>query len=131
MTKMSAPKMDVIRFGESDVIVASNRIGKTLTVSGSGNDILFDATFTIGDGDPWSSSQVYNNNDFANAVNAYLGDNYFASNNDIFLRSGDKARNINKIAEYDTSARLADHTSIGALFMNNTFTWNGSSFTLQ
>ena len=129
MTKFHAPQMSVIRFNESDVIVASNGLGKTLTILGYGNTEPGDATFTIGNGDPWTSSQVYGNSAFTTAVNDFLGGNYFSNNNEIYMGYIDSSGNahsqtIDNIAYNDING---DEKKAIRTRLNGVFTWN--SFT--
>ncbi len=80
MTKFTAPQMDVIRFNESDVIVASNS-GKTLRIIGAADGEVNNASFAFGgDGGTWNSYQVvYDDPTFLTSVNSYLGTDFNTS----------------------------------------------------
>ena len=54
MRKMRTPEIDVIRFTESDVIVAS---AKTITVAGLGDPYNVSATFKMG-ANTWDSNTI-------------------------------------------------------------------------
>ena len=128
MTKFTAPQMSVIRFNESDVIVASIG-GKTITINGLGNKIENDATFIIGNGDPWTSSQVNGNSAFTTALNEYLGGNYYSNNNEIvmnFVASNGSLHgfDINVLASHDT---VNDTNGYDYRNSNGVFTWNSST----
>ena len=88
MTKMSTPEMDVIRFSESDVIVASGGIaGKTLSISGVGDGKEGNAFLTIG-GTPYSSNLVVSSDSqFVTGYNDYMS-GLSTYSEDILLRSG-------------------------------------------
>ena len=83
MHKMKMPEMDIIRFNESDVIVASGAAGKTAHIEGI-NYIEGDLKISLGSGATFSYLDLYGN-DFSTALNKYLGEERFSSNNDVYF----------------------------------------------
>lgn len=127
MSKMTAPKMDVIRFNESDVIVASIG-GKTITIDGLGNKIANDATFIIGDGDPWTSRQVNSNSAFTTALNEYLGGNYFSNNDEIIVGFYEDGSFLgNRITYYASHDMVNDTSGYVSRNLNGILEWNSST----
>ena len=129
MTKFTAPQMSVIRFNESDVIVASNGIRKTITVNGVGNEIANDATYIIGNGAPWNSAQVLGNSAFTTAVNEYLGGNYFSDSNEIFVSVVTSTGRTPGMSIGSIASRETGKDSGGTVYNNSNgiFTWNSST----
>ena len=115
MSKMTKPTIDVVRFQESDVIVASGYIGKTMTISGLGNDRAEDATFY----NHWTSGDILGNKPgYVTLMNNYLGTNYNAVSDFLVGES-----NILTLAD-------SDHNTDDKVFddYNGLWTWNGSRF---
>ena len=135
MTKFTAPKMSVIRFNESDVIVASNGIGKTMTVSLVGNGTLGDATFTLGNGASLGSSAINgDSSSFSSLVNDYLGGTYFSDSSEIMLnryaKDGVTIHNVGYSVLQASGYDLNRDTSFDSGYdrYNGVYTWNGSIF---
>ena len=130
MSKMSAPQMDVIRFNERDVIVASNGGRRTLTISGTGNGVDEDALFILGGkGGSWGSEQVALSNPlFLMSINSYLGTDFESSsninaatpnNNGIFV-----PKDLGTLAARDYAG---GSDSALDLNYNVSYTWNSST----
>lgn len=117
MTKMSTPKMNVIRFNESDVIVASGVVGKTLSISGIGDGVNNNAFLTIG-GTRYSSSQVVNSDSqFVAGYNAYMsGLNTYS--NDPYLYRGQNSLSI-KVALGTDADTWSDYA-----WVDGTYVWS-------
>ena len=122
MSKMSAPRMDVIRFNESDVIVASVvAAGKTLSVRGVGDGHNGTAFLNIG-GINYSSRQVIgNDSNFIAAYNAYMGE-LTTYRSDTLLHNGQESLSIYNVLKDDASEGSYDNYHRWA---NTTYTWNG------
>ena len=122
MTKMSTPKMNVIRFNESDVIVASGVVGKTLSISGIGDGQSGNAFLNIG-GTPYNSSQVHDSDDgFINGYNAYMS-GLSTYSEDILLHSGQESLFIN------TALGSADGSSDSSYYwIDGTYEWRDDSW---
>ena len=134
MKKMSEPKMDVVRFNESDVIVASGGVSgvKTLTVSGIGNGVDNDALFALGgNGGTWSSEQIeFRDSSYVKSINSYLGVD--ASNRRICLNvplatGGYGSYPLRNLAGDEYSS----HDNNYRVDFNGDYTWNGSHFIHQ
>ena len=101
MSKMRLPKMDVIRFNESDVIVASGAVRKTANITGIGRPegdlgiILNGTTYT---------SVSNHGNEFSQVVGEYLGlgKDYFPENNQVFFYANGSYLNANNVLSYDS-----------------------------
>ncbi len=105
--KMETPKMDVVRFQEADVIVASNGLDKKLaTLAGWGDGTSGNATLTFTDGNgqnatvhPYSEihqdSEIYNlwfinnNNDSVNLSAMANDENSYSEFNGHYERKAD------------------------------------------
>ena len=129
MSKMSAPRMDVIRFNESDVIVASNGGRKTLSISGIGDGQGNNASFVFGgNGGSWSSEQiVFDNSSFAAGINSYLGiENSSGIRVKVLGENGGSYPLINLV--YDEYAARDNNYNAN---YNGNYTWDGSDFIHQ
>ena len=131
MSKMSAPEMDVIRFNENDVIVASNGGIKTLSITGIGTGDSGDALFVFGgNGGSWTSLQVASRDSlFVTRIERYLGiESYDKLYLEVPLEDGGIASiplgNIAQ-AEYTGSDKANDS------IFNVSYTWNGYKFKKQ
>lgn len=119
MSKMVAPEMDVVRFRESDVIVASSQyVGKQMTISDLGNGSPKDGTFY----NSWRSGDITGNPEgYVGAMNGYLGTNY---SNVSDFKVGDT--DIWTLAVRDVNE--SQESPSGDAGYNGTWTWNGSAF---
>ena len=101
MSRMRVPEMDVIRFNESDVIVASGAAGKTATVVGIGGG-SGDLGILLGENK--YTSAVNGGTDFSSAVGSYLGldPNPLANNNSVKFYYGTEHLNAPKILSSTT-----------------------------
>ena len=135
MKKMSEPKMDVVRFNESDVIVASGGFDsalRTLSVTGVGDGEANNALFAFGGkGGTWSSKQIeFSDSSYVNSINSYLGVD--ASNRriclDVPLATGGYASYpLRNLAGDELSSRDNNFN----VDYNGDYTWNGSHFIHQ
>ena len=117
MRKMRTPEIDVIRFTESDVIVAS---AKTITVAGLGDPNNVKATFQIGSRTAWTSQQVYANEDaFVAEMDAYAGGDTLG-----WLWDGNDGYSVWGLAMSDVEKSDSNNESN----YNGTFEWNGNAF---
>ena len=118
MSKMKSAQMTAIRFTESDVIVASGGIGKTMTISDLGNGVERDGTFY----NSWRSSDINGTpSKYVEEMNAYLGTSY--SNVSDFAVGN---TNIWNLVQNDLSE--SQESPSGDSGYNGTWTWNGSAF---
>ena len=120
MTKMSTPKMDVIRFNESDVIAASGVVGKTLSITGIGDGQSGNAFLNIG-GTSYSSSQVVNSDSqFVTGYNAYMSgiDTYDSAK--MIWRGNNDSLTINT-ALSDTADRSSNNSYS---WIDGTYVWS-------
>ena len=129
MSKMSAPQMSVIRFNESDVIVASIG-GKTLRITGVGDGIPQNATYALGNGDSFNSYLLsYEPDMVLTSINSYLGEEL--TNPDLIILSVLKengkyssTRLVNIFpSEYDRRQGDVDN----AFYSERTYVWNSST----
>ena len=128
MTKFHTPQMSVIRFNESDVIVASNGIGKTLTISGLGNTASVDGLFVLGNGRSLTSEQMKDGNLFLSTFNNYLGTSYTGrSSFTAYVENEDGTIGNTAVYTLASMDRKSDDSSSYAMY-NVTYTWNGSRF---
>ncbi len=131
MTKFHTPQMSVIRFIESDVIVASNGVGKTLTISGTYNNTNNDALYVLGNGQSFNDNQVTSSNStFLSTINSYIGGVNFATSGEIRLV---QMTSNNKPGISSTLYGVALHDMYRAdndsyYDYNGVYTWDGSNF---
>jgi len=84
MSKMNAPKMEVVRFKEADVIVASG--AKTLTLENFGNGVLGDGSLNFGNYTHTSTDVMqWNNTNLKNHMYDYFGYDFHANKNNNFF----------------------------------------------
>ena len=133
MTKMSTPQMSVIRFNESDVIVASNGLGKTLTISGTYNNISNDALYVLGNGKEFNDNQVIStDSSFISDINSYLGGENFSSSLEIQLARMGKKNLINICFLFGLAANDMNTADANINYdLDGSYSWNGSSFVRQ
>ena len=126
MTKMSTPEMDVIRFSESDVIVASGVVGKTLSISGVGDGDKGNAFLTIG-GIPYSSNQVVNyTTGFSAAYNDYMsGLSTYSTGTMLHHSDGNNSLTINGAFMYDAGTSTSDSYNA---WVNGSYVWRDGSW---
>ena len=127
MSRMRVPEMDVIRFNESDVIVASG-LNLTLTVSNVSNGIPYDDTLTLNGGE---YSVQYDHHPASNDNNmiSYLYNHYKISpaSQDGWIRlymSDSYWEEYQYLMRSDDDSRITADLSA----FNTTFTWDGSRF---
>ena len=125
MAKMSVPKMDVVRFNESDVIVASSF---RVSISGLGNSQA-DETYTLGNNKAvtYNGAPGYFSTDLADYLADYMDERHWSVDREIpfYLTSdGDT---------YKTPLGLAgleDAYGDSAPYAGD-YEWNGSRFVHQ
>ena len=121
MSKMSAPEMDVIRFNESDVIVASvGAAEKTLSISGVGDGQGNTAFLNIGGTDYTSRHVIDSDSDFIAAYNTYMSGLTTYSSSTL-LHRGQESLSIGTVLKDDADAGSSD---IYYHWPNTTYTWN-------
>ena len=129
MTKFTAPQMSVIRFNESDVIVASNGVGKTLTISGTYNNTSNDALYVLGNGQSFNDNQVLYDSAFISTINSYIGGVNFATSGEIQLEKMGKKYVTGSCSLYGLALndmnRADDEYGYN---YNGVYTWDGSRF---
>ena len=121
MSKMEKPEIDIIRFNESDVIVASGAAGKTARIVGIDNT-PDNFVISLGSGATFSYLDR-DGNDFSTALNRYLEEERFSSNNDVyfFVDRGSYTSN--------TSAGELGNKDLGGVdwgHFNGGYTWDPS-----
>jgi len=124
MSKMNAPKMEVVRFKEADVIVASG--AKTLTLENFGNGVLGDGSLNFGNYTHTSNDVRYwNNTDLKDHMYDYFGYDFNADRDSKFFNGthGFKAIASDAYGNSDTSSNS----------LNGTWEWDSSEkvFTKQ
>lgn len=129
MSKMTTPQMSVIRFNESDVIVASNGFSQTLMITNLYNTIENDAEFSLGDGSTWTASQISKNAEFLSYINGYL-ESGFTNLDNIRVVVSRPDRDFDKGLESLAGSDLQRdrHVASADCYNNHLFTWNGSYF---
>ena len=119
MNKMRTPKMDVIRFKENDVIVASGTAANTMTWS------------NFGDGIAQNGIVSYNGQSFTIRS---AGDNaslYDALSSIGVKRSTEIDNKETTQIMYFILASEVKNTGVESTAWNGTYAWNGSSFIKQ
>ncbi len=118
MRKMRTPEIDVIRFTESDVIVAS---AKTITVAGLGDPDNVSATFKMG-ANTWDSNTIVNagSDTCKDMMNAYAG-----GETDGRIYVGNAQIPVFGLAldDYYGNDKSEQYSVI-----NGTYVWNGNAF---
>ena len=86
------PEMDVVRFNESDVIVASGDTRKTFNIQGLSDNTRYTMNITLGNGDyaGWSDLRSNSGSAFIGKLNDYLGGDYYTSPNLIDIRNSSR-----------------------------------------
>ena len=123
MSKMRVPEMDVVRFKESDVIVASG--AKTMTISNFGDRINLNGRFTFGSFS-YTNRDVHNNfESFKSDFNSYFGANIQYRNQIVF--------DFDNAISYDLSylVRREVVDSAANNICNGTYSWDGVKFNRQ
>ena len=123
MSKMTKPTVDVVRFTESDVIVAS---GGMMTITGLGNGSTKDARFVFGPTDyaNYTSSDIITEPGVTNPYFFTQFNSYFETNfNDLdkITVGGETLLNL-------VSSDLGEQTEGHYSDRNGTYRWNGTYF---
>ena len=123
MSKMKMPEIDVIRFSESDVIVASGGVVKTLSITGIDNGTNKDASLTLGDGAPINYNDVYRRTEtFTNAYNTYMsGIDTYGTNSTRLYRNSYEGDTTN-VTIYNAFYREEENLYSWA---EGSYIWNG------
>ena len=118
MSKMRTPEMEVVRFKEADVIVASGY--SSMSVSGFQNKTPNDASFNV-------SGVASYTNDGTQDISAFysaLSTHYEATiNGSTTLDRGDVAASFTTLFERDASGTSRD--------FDGTYSWTGTGFKRQ
>ena len=118
MSKMTKPTVGVVRFTESDVIVASG----IMRVTGLGDGTPRTGTFAFGKRN-YTASDIYGDGDynptFFSEFNAYFGTDY--TDADPIMVRGESLKVLVSNEMDDTSASSQD-------WYNGTYRWNGTYF---
>ena len=127
MSKMRVPKVNVVRFNESDVIVASGGI-RTVTVAGIGDGVSRNATITM-NGISYGRSAVVpgTGTTFSSAVNSYVSSD-FASNDEVLFKTASKPTNNWNATFFLDSAEEMSFVQKDPDSYNGVYVWNGSQF---
>ena len=125
MRKMTRPTVDVVRFQESDVIVAS---GGIMNVTGLGNGETAtgegDGLWQFGTANYYSSDINGNPNRFVEEFNAYFGTSISGTSG---IRMG--ATDLDTLVWNDMQDSSENPSHDGAY--NGSWRWNGSIFVKQ
>jgi len=116
--------MDVVRFKESDVIVASG--AKTMTISNFGDGNNSNGRFTFGSFS-YTHNDVYNNfESFKSGFNSYFGAN-IQDGNQIFI---DPGYGFSPALSLLIMIEAKNDPATNSIF-NGTYSWDGFKFNLQ
>ena len=109
MSKMRVPKMDVVRFKESDVIVASGGLPNFIKVTGFNDNIS-------GNGTVEYNGVIYNKSNYTDLID-FLADQ---TDYDSYVKYQDMSQTINKLF------RKSDGTNAGG-YVDGTYVWDASA----
>jgi len=128
MSKMRVPKMDVVRFKESDVIVASG--AKTMTISNFGDGINLNGIYKFGSF-RYTNEEVYNNfGSFKGDFNRYFGAD-IQDRDEIFFEYGSGSGfGFSYPFSFLNGIEAEDDDAINSFF-NGTYSWDGNKFNRQ
>ena len=116
--------MDVVRFNESDVIVASGV--RTLSVIGVGDNERFTASLSIGGGN-FSSTEVRDGStDFRNTYNSYMSGITTYNPNSTYLNGTTYTENVLLRNAFEADARDWGSADTKYEWANGNYEWNGS-----
>ena len=117
MSKMAKPTVDVVRFQESDVIVASGDVLKTFWFGDPGKNEGYLE---------YNGIELHREDNWSEALNGRVRIDSIRINNPEGYNYGDANRTIGDlfIAEYTENEAIWGYAQID----NGTFTWNGSTW---
>ena len=121
MSKMTMPTVDVVRFQESDVIVASGIMNVGNLGNGGKSE---DGTWDFGDCKYTSGDINGNPSYFVDQMNSYFGTNFNSPSD--FILDGRTGTDIATLAVNDIDD-IAEHPSSDGAY-NGIWRWNGSRF---